>query len=225
MKSPAPGEVMGIDSMLNQKGSATVPSQGHHGTVPPVPTQGQQVMLPGQLAGSIAPHPPQHHAPHHPPLQPRPPMPLARPDSPHGQEPARYPAPTMNGMDPGRPYGSPVAMHPPMHMPDHNMGSVNMVLPGLPPPAGMVAMPPGPLYNKPPEMAPAQPQPKAYPCTTCGKGFARRSDLARHGKSSQDIPKIEGYSLTSDKNVFTLGIGHTYAIIRDAGSSLSSDRR
>ena len=24
---------------------------------------------------------------------------------------------------------------------------------------------------------------KAFACTTCGKGFARRSDLARHGKS------------------------------------------
>jgi hypothetical protein len=26
--------------------------------------------------------------------------------------------------------------------------------------------------------------PKAFACSTCGKGFARRSDLARHGKSS-----------------------------------------
>ena len=25
---------------------------------------------------------------------------------------------------------------------------------------------------------------KAFPCSSCGKGFARRSDLARHGKSS-----------------------------------------
>lgn len=29
---------------------------------------------------------------------------------------------------------------------------------------------------------------KAFACTTCGKGFARRSDLARHGKTSPQAP-------------------------------------
>lgn len=32
-------------------------------------------------------------------------------------------------------------------------------------------------------MAPDNGPPKAYACSTCGKGFARRSDLARHGMS------------------------------------------
>ena len=29
--------------------------------------------------------------------------------------------------------------------------------------------------------------PKAFPCGTCGKGFARRSDLARHGKIESEL--------------------------------------
>jgi uncharacterized Zn-finger protein len=31
---------------------------------------------------------------------------------------------------------------------------------------------------------------KSFPCGTCGKGFARRSDLARHGEISSSLRKL-----------------------------------
>lgn len=37
--------------------------------------------------------------------------------------------------------------------------------------------------GRPPSDSPTQ---KAFPCGTCGKGFARRSDLARHGELCRD---------------------------------------
>jgi hypothetical protein len=145
MKSPAPGEVMGINNML-QNGSH-LPGQGL-----PKPESHQLQPL-AQLQQ------------------------MDRADSPHGSEHSRFSAPPLNGMDPGRPYGSPTAMHAPMHLPEANMGNPGMVVSALP---SLAAMQPG-MYK--PADAP-QPPPKAYPCSTCGKGFARRSDLARHGASS-----------------------------------------
>jgi len=104
MGSPAPAEVMGIDNMLNEKGSS--------GAVPHMPKlehlQGLQ------------------------PLQPHPQLPLDRADSPHGSEHSRYSAHAMNGMEAQRPYGSPASMQHPMHLGDPNLPPSNMVLPGMP---------------------------------------------------------------------------------------------
>lgn len=151
MSSPAPGEVMGITSMLNQKG-AVVAGQ---------PVQQPQTLTPEQ---SVA--------------QQLPPVPLDRADSPHGSEHSRYSQPPMNGgLQNGRPYGSPTVMHAPLHMPEPNMAPSGMGFPTMTSDMSHAMA----QFAKPPDATP-HPPPKAYPCATCGKGFARRSDLARHGK-------------------------------------------
>lgn len=69
-------------------------------------------------------------------------------------------------------------------MPEPNMGPIGF--PGMAPDITHAM----PQYAKPPEAVAAQPPPKAYPCSTCGKGFARRSDLARHGEWSPPPPTL-----------------------------------
>jgi len=147
MGSPAPAEVMGIDNMLNEKGSS--------GAIP-------HMHKPDHLQGLQ-------------PLQPHPQHPLDRADSPHGSEHSRYSAHALNGMEAPRPYGSPAPMQHPMHLGDPNLPPSNMVLPGMP---HNLSMQPGLSFK--PEAS--QPPPKSYPCSVCKKAFARRSDLARHGK-------------------------------------------
>jgi hypothetical protein len=102
-----------------------------------------------------------------------PPLHLDRANSPHGSEHSRYSGP-MNTS-----YPSPTAMAAAMPpMPNAAMGAAPMNMQNLPPSVvshGMV-----PNSYKPQDGT--QPPVKAYPCSTCGKGFARRSDLARHGK-------------------------------------------
>jgi hypothetical protein len=97
--------------------------------------------------------------------------------SPHGSEHSRYSGPGMNmngmnGLNGQMRYPSPTAMQGPLPMlqgyrtdggyespiPQQDMSRV----PGRQPSDGNVAQ-------------------KAFPCSTCNKGFARRSDLARHG--------------------------------------------
>lgn len=98
--------------------------------------------------------------------------------SPHGSEhSSRYSGPgmnmnSMNGMNGQMRYPSPTAMQSPLPMlqgyrPENGFDSPMMQqdmsrAPGRQPSDGNVA-------------------PKAFPCSTCNKGFARRSDLARHG--------------------------------------------
>jgi hypothetical protein len=81
----------------------------------------------------------------------------------------------MNGMR----YPSPTQMQAPMPMLNNN---------------NYIPQPPEHAYAQPPQQMQDQSQqhggrpagdngpPKAFACSTCGKGFARRSDLARHGK-------------------------------------------
>ncbi|KAI8635600.1 hypothetical protein F5Y19DRAFT_461187 [Xylariaceae sp. FL1651] len=101
-----------------------------------------------------------------------PPAALERANSPHGSESSYHSAP--------RPYGSPTAMQAPLPLPDPNIPP-SMMITGLPPVGHGMPMP----YSKPSDIT--QPPVKAYPCSTCGKGFARRSDLARHERIHSGI--------------------------------------
>lgn len=124
-------------------------------------------------------------------VQQLPPVALERADSPHGSEHSRYSQPPMNGhMQAARPYGSPTAMQTPLHMPEPNMATSGMAFPTMTPD----------LYAPQPLRAPdatAQPAPKAYSCGTCGKGFARRSDLARHGELTCPPFLVQIYCLST----------------------------
>jgi hypothetical protein len=48
-----------------------------------------------------------------------------------------------------------------------------------------------PLHHLQQSQAP-QPPSKGFACSSCGKGFARRSDLSRHGKK---IAEVKGFAV------------------------------
>ncbi|PNY28208.1 Zinc finger protein with KRAB and SCAN domains 3 [Tolypocladium capitatum] len=100
---------------------------------------------------------------------------MERSVSPHMSEHSSYSTP--HSMP--RPYGSPSAMQASMHMPTSIPAAMTMAayqdMPG-----GMSSVPNMAMQQMSHQAQHPQPPLKAYPCSTCGKGFARRSDLARH---------------------------------------------
>ncbi|KAF4632054.1 hypothetical protein G7Y89_g6071 [Cudoniella acicularis] len=99
-----------------------------------------------------------------------------RGNSPHDSEHSRYSATRygpMNGIS-GAPnnmrYPSPTAMQSPLPMMPQQYRSDGGFENNL-----MLQDP-----NRPPRQSAGDGAPKAFPCSSCGKGFARRSDLARH---------------------------------------------
>lgn len=110
-------------------------------------------------------------------------IPLVKPEpgmersaSPHGSEHSHY----SNHHSMNRGYPSPSTMQAPMHIP--NPMPAAMQLPGFPDMGNMGNMAHMTMQQMPQQPQVQQQPVKAFPCSTCGKGFARRSDLARHGK-------------------------------------------
>lgn len=109
--------------------------------------------------------------------------------SPHDSERSHYSGPrygppmtNMNGAPNMMRYPSPTAMQNPMPMMQQpyqpNQNFENPIM--QPEPA------------RPARQTATDGAPKAFPCSSCGKGFARRSDLARHGMFDM---RIWNYSL------------------------------
>lgn len=148
--------------------------------------------------------------------------------SPHPSDSSRYsstqpqqlpsyppmPAHNMNGMR----YPSPTQMQTPMPLLNNNNYIPN-------PPDHPYAQQQTPdQQNQQPGGRPASDTgpPKAFACSTCGKGFARRSDLARHGKElGPQHQKVA--PLTALQSVSTVASALTCATTPTVANSSSSD--
>lgn len=99
-----------------------------------------------------------------------------RANSPHGSEhSSRYSGPGMGQMNAGMRYPSPTAMQNPLPMLSNYRNDSTFEHPVMQQ-QNISRAPGGPTpENNTPR--------KAFECSVCGKDFARRSDLARHGES------------------------------------------
>ncbi|KAI1380397.1 hypothetical protein F4677DRAFT_259362 [Hypoxylon crocopeplum] len=155
-KSPS-SEVMNITNMLDKKNAAAAAA----------------------AAAAASGPSPDHHLISHPHLSS---TGIDRANSPHGSESSYHsgrrvgrPLEALNGMGNGRPYGSPSGMQSTIPLSDPNM-IPGIIIPSMPQIPHELAI----SYNHPELPQQSHPPPKAFPCPTCGKAFARRSDLARH---------------------------------------------
>ena len=135
---------------------------------------------------------------------------LERSVSPHVSEQSPYS--TSHNMS--RAFGSPAGMQASMHL--QNPMSNAMHMPNFPDMQGMGNMTGMSMQQMTQQSPQSQQQIKAYACSSCGKGFARRSDLARHGKSKVEYIRILAKSTNLEQNAFTVVIGRTSANIPTA---------
>jgi hypothetical protein len=170
MSRSPPSEIMNITNMLDKRNSAAVAAVHGQPNVSEPPTLASHPHLLG--AG------------------------IDRTNSPHGSESSHYSRGgpgdlhALNMATARSSYGSPTSMHASLTMSDHGMQAAlppGMMIPGMPTMQagnGMAVGYPQPVKMEHTQQQQTQPPVKAFPCSTCGKGFARRSDLARHGAYS-----------------------------------------